>query len=47
LWAYLRDERPHAGTAAPAVVYRYSPDRKSEHPRAHLATFKGVLHADG
>ena len=47
LWAYLRDERPYAGTAAPAVLYRYSPDRRAEHPRAHLAGFRGVLHADG
>jgi hypothetical protein len=47
LWAYLRDERPYAGTAAPAVFYRYSPDRRAEHPRAHLAGFRGVLHADG
>ena len=47
LWAYLRDERPHGGAAAPAVVYRYSPDRRGEHPRAHLAGFCGVLHADG
>jgi transposase len=47
LWAYLRDERSYAGTAAPAVLYRYSPDRRAEHPRAHLAGFKGVLHADG
>lgn len=47
LWAYLRDERPYAGSAAPAVLYRYSPDRRAEHPRAHLAQFKGVLHADG
>lgn len=47
LWAYLRDERPHAGPAAPAVFYRYSPDRRAEHPRAHLAGFAGVLHADG
>ena len=33
LWVYLRDERPYAGEAPPAVVYRYSPDRKGEHPR--------------
>ena len=26
-WVYLRDERPHAGTAPPAVLYRYTPDR--------------------
>jgi transposase len=47
LWAYLRDERPYAGTAAPAGFYRYSPDRRAEHPREHLAGFAGVLHADG
>jgi len=47
LWAYLRDERPYAGVAAPAVFYRYSPDRRAEHPREHLAGFAGVLHADG
>ena len=47
LWAYLRDERPYAGTATPAVLYRYSPDRRAEHPRRHLAGFAGVLHADG
>ena len=33
LWCYVRDDRPFAGTAAPAVLYRYSPDRKGEHPR--------------
>jgi len=47
LWVYLRDERPHAGTAPPAVLYRYTPDRKGEHCRALLSTFAGHLHADG
>ena len=47
LWVYLRDERPHAGTAPPAVLYRYTPDRKGEHCRAELARFVGWLHADG
>jgi transposase len=47
LWVYLRDERPHAGEAAPAVIYRYTPDRKGEHCRAHLKGFSGHLHADG
>lgn len=47
LWVYLRDERPHAGPAPPAVLYRYTPDRKGEHCRAHLAPFRGHLHADG
>lgn len=32
-WVYLRDERPHAGAAPPAVLYRYTPDRKGEHCR--------------
>ncbi len=47
LWAFLRDERPYAGAAAPAVRYRYTADRRGEHPRAHLAEFNGVLQADG
>jgi hypothetical protein len=47
LWAYLRDERPHASPIPPAVLYRYSPDRKAEHPKAHLRDFRGVLQADG
>ena len=46
-WVYLRDERPHRGSAPPAVLYRYTPDRKGEHCRAHLASFTGHLHADG
>jgi transposase len=47
LWVYLRDERPFGGLAPPAVVYRYSPDRKAGHPRAQLADFHGFLQADG
>jgi transposase len=47
LWVYLRDERPFGGRAPPAVVYRYSPDRKAEHPRWQLARFHGFLQADG
>jgi transposase len=46
-WVYLRDERPHGSTAPPAVLYRYTPDRKGEHCRAQLASFSGWLHADG
>lgn len=46
-WVYLRDERPHAGTAPPAVLYRYTPDRKGEHCRRELAAFTGAQHADG
>ena len=47
LWVYLRNERPFGGRAPPAVVYRYSSDRKAEHPRAQLAHFHGFLQADG
>jgi len=47
LWVYLRDERPHAGNAPPAVLDRYTPDRKGEHCRTELANFTGWLHADG
>jgi transposase len=47
LWTYVRDERPFGGSGEPAVLFRYSPDRKGEHPLAHLRSFSGVLHADG
>lgn len=47
LWCYVRDDRPFAGPAPPAVLYRYSADRKGEHPRAHLAGFQGLPQADG
>jgi len=47
LWTYVRDGRPHVDRRTPAAVYFYSPDRKGEHPAAHLANFRGVLHADG
>ena len=47
LWVYARDDRPFAGIAPPAVLYRYTPDRRGEHPRAHLAGFRGILQADG
>jgi transposase len=47
LWVYVRDDRPFAGDAAPAAAYFYSPDRGGEHPAAHLASFTGMLQADG
>ena len=47
LWTYVRDDRPAGNAAAPAVWFRYSPDRKGERPRAHLQNFRGVLQADG
>lgn len=46
LWTYVRDDRPAASRDPPAVWYRYSPDRKAEHPRAHLLGFHGILQAD-
>jgi len=47
LWCYVRDDRPFAGQAPPAVLYCYSPDRKGQHPRQHLEQFRGILQADG
>ncbi|WFU51873.1 IS66 family transposase [Sinorhizobium terangae] len=47
LWSYVRDGRPWGDDTPPAVSYFYSPDRKGEHPKAHLASFVGTLHADG
>jgi transposase len=46
LWAYVRDDRASAGPDPPAVVYRYSPDRKAERPHSHLRSFTGILQAD-
>ncbi|WP_198586224.1 IS66 family transposase [Roseovarius salinarum] len=46
IWAYVRDQRPWSGTAPPGVVYCFSPDRKGEHPRGHLADSAGILQAD-
>ena len=47
LWTYVRDDRPAGDQTAPAVWFCYSPDRKGEHPKAHLNTFQGTLQADG
>lgn len=47
LWTYVRDERPAAGKDPPAVLMRYTPDRKGEHPKNHLKDFRGTLQADG
>jgi transposase len=45
LWTYVRDDRP-AGDTSPPAVWFASPDRKGEHPQAHLSSFTGVLQAD-
>lgn len=47
LWTYVRDDRPASSRAPPAVWYRYSPNRKAEHPQAHLRDYTGILQADG
>jgi transposase len=46
LWTYVRDDRPAASADAPAVLFRYSPDRRGERPREHLKGFSGILQAD-
>ena len=46
VWTYVRDDRPSGSRDPPAVWYRYSPDRKAQHPRAHLKDFRGILQAD-
>ena len=47
LWTYVRDGRSAGSTDPPAVWFAYSPDRRGDHPLAHLKTFSGVLQADG
>jgi transposase len=47
LWTYVRDDRPAGDQSPPAVWFAYSPDRKGEHPKAHLSQFRGTLQADG
>ncbi|NBB93634.1 MAG: transposase, partial [Gammaproteobacteria bacterium] len=46
IWTYVRDDRPWNGPDPPVVAYFFSPDRKGEHPRAHLEGFTGILQAD-
>jgi transposase len=47
LWTYVRDDRPAADLAPPAVWFCYSADRQGEHPQQHLSSFTGTLQADG
>src|SRR5580700_1731537 len=47
LWTYVRDDRPAGSEAPSAVWFAYSPDRKGEHPGAHLKNYRGILQADG
>ncbi len=46
VWTYVRDDRPFAGPAPPAAMFRYSRDRTGEHPQRHLARYQGILQAD-
>jgi transposase len=45
-WVYVRDDQPFGGRAPPAAAFFYSRDRSGEHPRQHLATWRGTLQAD-
>ncbi len=47
LWTYVRDDRPAGDATPPGVWFAYTPDRKGEHPKAHLSSFTGTLQADG
>jgi len=47
IWAYIRDQRPWAGTTPPGAVYAFAPDWKEEHVHRHLANTRGILQADG
>ena len=46
LWTYVRDDRPAKSKDPAAVLFRYSPDRRGEHPKEHLKPFTGILQAD-
>jgi transposase len=46
LWVYVRDDRPFAGAAPPAALFKFSHDRRGEHPKRHLERWAGVLQAD-
>lgn len=46
LWTYVRDDRPAGSGDPPAVWFAYSEDRKGQHPREHLKSFRGILQAD-
>jgi transposase len=46
LWTYVRDDRPFTGTAPPAAMFFYSPDRGGAHPQRHLAGWSGLMQAD-
>ena len=47
VWAYVRDERPWSGQSPPCAWYKFTINRKGEHPENHLSGFKGWVHVDG
>src|SRR6202046_691964 len=47
IWTYVRNERSWGSEVPPAVLFRYTTDRKGIQPQTHLAHFAGALHADG
>src|SRR5580658_2127584 len=47
LWPMCATTGPFAAPRPPAAAYFYSPDRAGAHPAAHMATFTGLLQADG
>ena len=47
IWAYVRDQRPWAGSSPPGAVYRFAPHWKEEHVLDHLSDARGILQADG
>jgi transposase len=46
LWVYVRDDRPAGSTEPASAWYRYSPNRRGEHPQDHLKDYHGILQAD-
>ena len=46
LWTYVRDDQPFGGSAAPAALFHYSPNRDGTHPEGHLASYSGLMQAD-
>ena len=45
-WAYVRDDSPFKGDAAPAVWFQYSDSRKGIEPAKHLLGYSGTIQAD-
>jgi transposase len=46
IWDYVRDDRSFGGLSPPGVLCYYSRNRKGEHPRGHLAGYRGILQVD-